>query len=358
MPKLPKYNGTSDPNEHITTYTCAGKGNDPKYDQIEPVLLKRFGETLSKETIMWCHNLVPDPINSLTIPAGSSIKRHADAIEATTREPDTSRAEQRGNETPWEFTPYSLMERTRLPPVSDNLAIQAFTQSLNKPGPAISGQFKQNLIKYLAKTWSDARTQHQSQIRVVDDHPGASSGSTYPNRLLAKKPMPNRRRFDEDAWPTRVPRPSEYNFHIAIPNIVFAVGKTRDVEWLGPIRSNSSQRDNSMACKLHSKCGRGAEDSHQLRRKDDKTLDKNHYRELTSDRIQVQSPVWQAASRNKENRPQRIATTMENQRSFPRTCKRESTISRHQRKVDLGIYPKGCPYIQQRGYRGLVLTSQ
>lgn len=215
------------------------------------------------------------------------------------------------------------MERTRLSPVSDNWAIQAFTQSLNKPGPAISGQFKQNLIRYPAKTWSDARTRHQSQIRVVDDHPGASSGSAYPNRLLAKKPMPNRgryhpraadwnaprcnlpcndrrmvrgkyprgivnkARFDEDAWPTRAPRPSEYNFHIAVPNIVFAVGEIRDVEWLGPIWSNSSHRDHSLTRELHSKCGRGAEDSHQLRRKDAKPLDKNHRRELTSDRIQV-----------------------------------------------------------------------
>jgi len=48
MLDLPKYNGTSDPNEHITAYTCAVKGNDLKDDEIESVLLKKFGETLSK----------------------------------------------------------------------------------------------------------------------------------------------------------------------------------------------------------------------------------------------------------------------------------------------------------------------
>ncbi|XP_070019942.1 uncharacterized protein [Nicotiana sylvestris] len=61
MPELPKYNGTSDPNEHITVYTFAVKGNDIKDDEIESVLLKKFREMLSKKAVMWYHNLSPTP---------------------------------------------------------------------------------------------------------------------------------------------------------------------------------------------------------------------------------------------------------------------------------------------------------
>jgi len=86
--------------------------------------VKRFGETLLKGTMIWCHNLEPDPINSLTIPADSSIKARVGGIEAMTRKPNASRAEQRENKMLRGFAPHSLMERIGLPPVSANWAAQ------------------------------------------------------------------------------------------------------------------------------------------------------------------------------------------------------------------------------------------
>nr|XP_009786539.1 PREDICTED: uncharacterized protein LOC104234641 [Nicotiana sylvestris] len=55
MPEIPKYNGTTDPNEHVTSYTCAIKGNDLEDDEVESVLLKKFGETLSKDSFVKAH---------------------------------------------------------------------------------------------------------------------------------------------------------------------------------------------------------------------------------------------------------------------------------------------------------------
>nr|XP_009794001.1 PREDICTED: proteasomal ubiquitin receptor ADRM1-B-like [Nicotiana sylvestris]XP_016508798.1 PREDICTED: proteasomal ubiquitin receptor ADRM1-B-like [Nicotiana tabacum] len=109
-PELPTYDRISDPEERTISYTYAGKGSDLQDDEFEPVSLKKFGETLSKGTIMWRHNLAPDLTNSLTIPADSSAEAHADAIEAATGWPDTSEAEQRENEMPEEVAPHSLME--------------------------------------------------------------------------------------------------------------------------------------------------------------------------------------------------------------------------------------------------------
>lgn len=43
MPDFPKYNETTDPNEHVTSYTYAIKGSNLEDDEIESVLLKALG---------------------------------------------------------------------------------------------------------------------------------------------------------------------------------------------------------------------------------------------------------------------------------------------------------------------------
>lgn len=57
MIKPLKYNRTLDPDEHITAYTCAGKGDDRQDDKFELTLVKRLGEALSKRTTMWHRSL-------------------------------------------------------------------------------------------------------------------------------------------------------------------------------------------------------------------------------------------------------------------------------------------------------------
>ncbi|XP_070020210.1 uncharacterized protein [Nicotiana sylvestris] len=126
MPNLPKYNRTSDPNEHVTTYTCAVKGNDLKDDEIESILLKKFGETLSKGAMMWYHNLSPNSIDSFTM-LEDSIKVHAGAIKVATRKSDVFKIKQRENEMLQEFVSRFQIEQMELALVSDDWAVQAFT---------------------------------------------------------------------------------------------------------------------------------------------------------------------------------------------------------------------------------------
>ncbi|XP_070054304.1 uncharacterized protein [Nicotiana tomentosiformis] len=103
MPEIPKYNGTTDPNEHVTSYMCAIKGNDLEDDEIEYVLLKEFGETLSKGAMIWYHNLPPISIDSFGMPADSFIKAHAGAIKVETRKSDLSKVKRMDNEMLKEF---------------------------------------------------------------------------------------------------------------------------------------------------------------------------------------------------------------------------------------------------------------
>nr|XP_009786865.1 PREDICTED: uncharacterized protein LOC104234914 [Nicotiana sylvestris] len=81
MPDIPKYNGTTDPNEHITSYACKIKINDLEDDEIESVLVKLLGETLSKGAMIWCHNLPPNSIISFAMLTDSFVKAHARAIK-------------------------------------------------------------------------------------------------------------------------------------------------------------------------------------------------------------------------------------------------------------------------------------
>ncbi|XP_070020417.1 uncharacterized protein [Nicotiana sylvestris] len=169
MPELPKYNGTPDPNEHITAYMCAVKGNDIKDDEIESVLLKKFGETLSKEAMIWYHNVAPNSIDSFAMLANSFIKAHTSAIKEATRKFDVFKIKQKENEMLREFESRFQTERMKLPLVSDDWAVQVFTQGLNERSLVASRKLKENLIEYPVVTWSDVHNTYQSKIRVEDD---------------------------------------------------------------------------------------------------------------------------------------------------------------------------------------------
>lgn len=146
IPEISKYNGITDPNEHVTSYTCAIKGNDLEDDAIESVLLKKFGETLSKGAMIWYHNLTPNSIDSFAILADAFVKAHAGAIKVETRKSDLFKVKQRDNAMLREFVSRFQMERMDLPPVVDDWAVQAFTQGLNPRSSLASEQLKQNLI--------------------------------------------------------------------------------------------------------------------------------------------------------------------------------------------------------------------
>lgn len=49
MPDIPKYDGTTDPRDHMTAFTTGVKGNDLTKQEIESVLVKKFGEHSPRE---------------------------------------------------------------------------------------------------------------------------------------------------------------------------------------------------------------------------------------------------------------------------------------------------------------------
>ncbi|XP_070013894.1 uncharacterized protein [Nicotiana sylvestris] len=186
MPDIPKYNGTTDPNEHITSYNCGIKGNYLNDNDIESVLLKQFGETLSTGAMIWYHNLPPNSINSFSMLADAFVKGNAGAIKVATRKSDIFKIRQRNDEMLREFVSRFQMRRMELPLVSDDWVVQAFMLGLNERSSITSRQLNQNVIEYPAAMWSDVHNRYQSKIRVEDDQLGVPSGLVHHNRLAAK----------------------------------------------------------------------------------------------------------------------------------------------------------------------------
>ncbi|XP_070045840.1 uncharacterized protein [Nicotiana tomentosiformis] len=154
--------------------------NDLEDDEIESMLLKKFGETPSKRAMIWYHNLPPNSIDSFAMLADSFVKTHAGAIKVETRKSNLFKVREKDNKMLGEFVSRFQMERMELPPVADDWTVQAFTQGLNVRSSVDSQQLKQNLIKYPAVTWADVHNRYQSKIRVEDDQLGAPPGSIYP----------------------------------------------------------------------------------------------------------------------------------------------------------------------------------
>ncbi|XP_070042720.1 uncharacterized protein [Nicotiana tomentosiformis] len=91
MPDIPKYDGTFDPQEHITTYTMTVKGNDLAQHEIESVLLRKVGKTLTKGALAWYSLLPEHSINSFEMLPDSFIKAHAGARKVQERKADIFR---------------------------------------------------------------------------------------------------------------------------------------------------------------------------------------------------------------------------------------------------------------------------
>ncbi|XP_070008776.1 uncharacterized protein [Nicotiana sylvestris] len=146
-----------------------------------------FGETLSKGAMIWYHNLPPNSIDLFAILVDLFVKANAGAIKFATRKSDVFKIKKRENEMLREFVSRFQLERMELPPVSDDWAVQAFTQGLNQRSSIASKQLKQKLIEYPAVTWADVHNRYQSKIKVEDDQLGIPSGLVYSSRLLAKE---------------------------------------------------------------------------------------------------------------------------------------------------------------------------
>ncbi|XP_060210667.1 uncharacterized protein LOC132637623 [Lycium barbarum] len=347
MPDIPKYNGTTDPHEHVTAYTCAIKGNDLADDERESVLFKKFGETLSNEAMIWYHNLPEHSIDSFSMLADAFVKAHALAIKVKTRKLNLFNVKQRDNETIREFVARFQLECMDLPPVTDDWAIQDFTQGHNSRSSITSIELKQNLIEYPAISWADVHNRYRSKIRVEDHkisraasvswHSG--KGSDRSKRMVDWDPRPsydryrayplnrrgnecngesvrndrrndrgqssrgliNRNIVDRAPGNRETPRLSEYNFCVDVATIAAAVIRNKETRHPRPVQSDPEKRDKSLICKYHRTHSHRTEDCPQLREEVARLFNVGYLREFLSERAKTH---FKNLDSNKQDRPE------------------------------------------------------
>ncbi|XP_075101934.1 uncharacterized protein LOC142177357 [Nicotiana tabacum] len=202
MTEMPKYDGTSNPQEHITTYTTAVKGNDLAPHEIESVLLKIFGETFTSGALTWYSLLPEHSIDSFEMLADSFVKAHADARKVQARKANIFRIAHRESELLREFVTRFQKERMLLPTIPDEWAAEAFTKGLNPRSLNAFRKLKESLLEFQATTWVDVHNQYESKIRIEDDQVGflSSTKGWEKNREKTKDDIDTDRRTSRERF--------------------------------------------------------------------------------------------------------------------------------------------------------------
>nr|XP_009761108.1 PREDICTED: uncharacterized protein LOC104213323 [Nicotiana sylvestris] len=269
MPDIPKYNGMSDPNEHIISYTCRIKGNDLTDDEIEPVLLKTFGKSLSKGAMIWYHNLPPNSIDSFAMLENAFIKAHAGPIKVAIRKSDIFKIRQRSDEILREFVSQFQMERMELLSVSDDWAMKSKIRVEDDHLGAPSGSIHPNILAVKAPRHTDRqlRSNREWYQPYVADRRTNGSGNNPPrnDRGWNSRELMSKNGFGKHIDPAEAPRLSEYNFSVDASGIVSAIGRIKDTRWPKPIQIDHFQRNPNLMCKYHGTHGHRTEDCRQLR---------------------------------------------------------------------------------------------
>nr|XP_009622700.1 uncharacterized protein LOC104114060 [Nicotiana tomentosiformis] len=221
VPNVLKYDETSDPQDHITTYTTAMKGNNLAPHEIESVLLKKFGEALTKGALTWYSLLPEHSIDSFEMLTDSFIKAHVGARKVQARKADIFRIAQGESELLREFVTRFQKERMLLPAVPNEGATETFTKELNPRSFDASRKLKESLLEFQATTWADVHNRS-----LLDKEISGSRDSSYP-------------------------RLSKYNFNVSVVELVSAMRNIKEARLPKPMRSDPSQRDPNLWCEYH-----------------------------------------------------------------------------------------------------------
>ncbi|XP_070032411.1 uncharacterized protein [Nicotiana tomentosiformis] len=293
MPGVPKYDGTSDPQEHITTYTTAVKGSDLVPHEIESVLLKKFGQTLTKGALTWYSLLTKHFINSFEMLTDSFIKEHAGARKVQARKTDIFRIAQGESELLREFVIRFQKERILLPDVPDEWAAKVFTKGLNPRSSNASQKLKESLLESQATTWANVHNHYESKIRIEDDQisfplsakgreknkekskddfdadrrsstvrflpyewaeghgRGFRSADKFATDIRTHRDQNNRSSQDKEMSYTQDPsyrRLSEYKFNVSVMELASSMRNIKKAQFPKPMRSDPSQRDPNLWC--------------------------------------------------------------------------------------------------------------
>nr|XP_016445253.1 PREDICTED: uncharacterized protein LOC107770460 [Nicotiana tabacum] len=258
MPDVQKYDGTSYPQEHITTYTTTLKGNGLDQHKIKLVMLKKFGETLTNGALIWYSLLPEHSIDSFEMFADSFIKAHVGARKVQAQKMDIFRISQGESKLLHDFMVRFQKERMLLPVMPDECAavIRIKDDQLGFPASTKGRDREKNKDK--SKDDFDADRRYSKGRLLTYERAEVRSGKGF--------------------------RMSEYNFNVSIVELVSAMRNIKEAQFLRQIRSDPNQRGPNLWCEYHGTRGHRIGDCRHLCEEVATVLENGHLREFLSDR--------------------------------------------------------------------------
>ncbi|XP_019257821.1 PREDICTED: uncharacterized protein LOC109236046 [Nicotiana attenuata] len=225
MPEIPKYNGTTDPNEHVTSYTCVIKGNDLEGDEIE-----FFGKARAKYTATTCADVHNRYQSKIRVEDGQ----------------------------------FGASSESIYP-----------TRTLERIKRDIDREPRSNGDRYRPYN-EDWRRRRSGRNHVRNERRN--------DRGINSRGIITKNGFDRSIGPKGAPRILEHNFSIdAAAIVVSAIGQIKDAKWPRPLQSDLAQRDLHQVCKYHGTHGHRMEDCRQLREEVARVFNNGHLQEFLSD---------------------------------------------------------------------------
>ncbi|XP_070014413.1 uncharacterized protein [Nicotiana sylvestris] len=256
MPEVPKHDGTSDPQEHITTYTMAVKENDLAPHEIEYVQLKKFGETLTRGAL----RAFTKGLNPRSSDASQKLKESLLEFQATT----------------WAYIHNRYESKIRIK--DDQVVFPSSTKGREKNSEKSKSDYDTDIRnsrgRFLPYKWTEGhgRGSRTTDKFVVDRRTDRGQN----NRSLQDKEVSGSR----DPSYSKL---SEYNFNVSMVELVSAMRNIKEARFPKPIRSDPIQRDPNLWYEYHGTNGHRTRDCRHLREEVAILLKNGHLREFLSD---------------------------------------------------------------------------
>nr|XP_016456236.1 PREDICTED: uncharacterized protein LOC107780215 [Nicotiana tabacum] len=301
-PYLKIYDGTTDPEDHVTHYVIAVKGNDLAKKQVSSIPLKKFSETLTGGALSWYSQLLALSIETFEEMADKFVTAHVGAKKTEARVNDIFAIKQSLREGPRGFLARFNQVRMTLPNVSEGMAIAVFQNGLNRNGSKVTRKLLSRVMKYPTTTWDEIHNAYCAEVRADE---GDLNGPTHRMTSVQVESRKDRRsdvRRDPAAsrpnWERHLPyvkttaislpRHEEgpprsrtethwneicmppllfaHNFCVSPTEIVYALEKLGPkVKWPQKIRSDPNTRKSDTLYEFHQERGHKIEDFISLR---------------------------------------------------------------------------------------------
>ncbi|XP_070035040.1 uncharacterized protein [Nicotiana tomentosiformis] len=203
-PYLKVYDGMTDPEDHVTHYVSAVKGNDLAKEQVSSILLKKFGETLIGGALTWYSLLPTRSIETFEEMADKFVTAHDGAKKVEARVNDIFAIKQSPGEGLRDFLAHFNRVRITLLNVLEGMTVVTFQNELSRDGSRETRKLLSRLMKYPPTTWDETHNAYCAEVRAYeDDLNGPTHRLTSVQDESRKDPRNDTRRDLTAPWPNR-----------------------------------------------------------------------------------------------------------------------------------------------------------